>query len=80
MRDAVPTLGEHRYETYGRVAQTGVPVRFEQGSAALGRWFDVYAFRVGVRESSRVAILFNDISARRNAEDRLRELNETLES
>ena len=45
----------------------------------LGRWFDVYAFHVGEPEQGRVAIMFNDISARRKAEERLRELNETLE-
>ncbi|GJD97207.1 PAS domain S-box protein [Methylobacterium iners] len=79
LREATPNLEEHWYETYGFVAATGKPKRFEQGSDALGRWFDVYAFRTGNSEERRVAILFNDVSARRNAENRLRELNETLE-
>ena len=69
----------HWFETYGRVARTGEPTRFEQGSALLGRWFDVYAFRLRETAEGRVGILFNDISARRNAEEALRELNETLE-
>jgi PAS domain-containing protein len=76
LREAVPALEEHRYEAYGRVARTGEATRFEQGSAALGRWFDVHAFRVG---EGRVGILFSDASARRDAEARLRELNDTLE-
>jgi PAS domain S-box-containing protein len=80
LRDAAPALEERWYETYGRVARTGIPERFEQASEALGRWFDVYAFRVGEPHEARVAILFNDISARRGAEERLRELNESLES
>ncbi len=79
LRNAVPDLEEHFYEIYGRVARTGEPVRFEEGSAALGRWFDVYAFRVADPSGRRVAILFNDISARRAAEEALRHLNETLE-
>ena len=79
LREAAPALEEHWYEIYGRVARTGEPARFEQGSDMLGRWFDVYAFRVGEPEQGRVAIMFNDISARRKAEERLRELNETLE-
>jgi PAS domain S-box-containing protein len=79
LREAAPDLEEHWYETYGRVAETGEPLRFEQGSEALGRWFDVYAFRIGEPEERRVAILFNDISARRNAEEALRKLNGTLE-
>lgn len=80
LRDALPDLEEHFYEIYGRVARTGEPIRFEEGSAALGRWFDVYALRVGDAADRRVAILFNDISARRAAEEALRELNETLEN
>jgi PAS domain S-box-containing protein len=79
LREAVPDLEEHFYENYGRVARSGEPVRFEQGSAVLGRWFDIYAFRIGEGAEHRVAILFNDISARRTAEEALQQLNETLE-
>ena len=79
LREAVPDLEEHFYEAYGRVARTGVPVRFEEGSAALGRWFDIFAFRIGDPDDRRIAVLFNDISARRAAEEALRALNETLE-
>ena len=79
LREAAPDLEEHWYESYGRVARTGEPERFEQGSDMLRRWFDVFAFPVGEPDERRVAILFNDISARRNAEARLRELNDTLE-
>lgn len=80
LREAAPNLEGHWYEIYGRVARTGSPERFEEGSAALGRWFDVYAFPLGEAEDRRVAILFNDISARRNAEEQLRHLNDTLEA
>lgn len=80
LREAAPTLEEFWFETYARVARTGAAERFEQGSEALGRWFDVYAFRTGDPEEHRVAILFNDISGRRAAELRLTELNENLES
>jgi len=81
LREAAPELEEHWFETYGRVASTGEAERFEQGSALLDRWFDVYAFPAasGAGASNRVAILFNDISARRRAEEQLRELNEQLE-
>jgi PAS domain S-box-containing protein len=81
LREAVPALEEHWYETYGRVARTGEPARLEQNSALLGRWFDVHAFRVGQPGESRVAILFNDITARRAVEaerDRARRLLETF--
>jgi PAS domain S-box-containing protein len=76
MREAIPELEEHWYEIYGRVSTTGRPARFEQGSAALQRWFDVYAFRFGAPQEQRVAILFNDISERKRQEDALRESEE----
>ncbi len=75
----VPGLERHWFDLYGRVASTGEALRFENGSEAMGRWFDVHALPVGPAGQNRVALLFNDISDRKAAEIRLRELNETLE-
>jgi PAS domain S-box-containing protein len=71
--ELIPEIERHWSETYGRVALTGEPERFVGGSAALGSWFDVYAFRVGLPEERRVAILFNNITERKLSEERLRE-------
>ena len=79
-RDFVPELEEHWFETYGKVALTGESVRFEDGSAEMGRWFDVYAFRIGGNESREVGILFTDISERKRAENALTALNQDLET
>ena len=79
MRELAPAHEEHWFEMYGRVATTGEPVRFENEAAALGRWFDVYAFKAAGPEQNRVVILFSDITARRQAEEELRQLNATLE-
>lgn len=79
LRETVPGLEEHWYEIFGRVARSGKADRFEQVSDFLGRWFDVYALCIGKPRHRQVAILFNDVTERRNAEQRLRELNETLE-
>lgn len=76
MRELVPDLEEHWFEIYGRVAASGQPVRFSQESEAMGRWFDVYAFRIGDPSANQVAILFTDITARKLAEDRLTESEE----
>ncbi|WP_430913802.1 PAS domain-containing protein [Methylobacterium sp. sgz302541] len=76
--DLVPNLERFWIETYGRVALTGEPIRFENGSEPMGRWFDVHAFRVGEPEDRHVAILFNDISDRRRAELALRESQDRL--
>jgi PAS domain S-box-containing protein len=66
-------LEEHWFETYGRVALTGEPVRFENRAATLAdRWFEVYAFRLDPPEARRVSVLFADISDRHKAEAALR--------
>ncbi|ONF95090.1 Blue-light-activated protein [Sphingomonas jeddahensis] len=77
-RELVPDLEQHWYDLYGAVATTGRPARFENGSDAMGRWFDVHALRVGDPSQHRVAVLFNDISARRAAEIALRASEDRL--
>lgn len=74
IRELVPDHDAHWFETYGRVAQTGEAVRFEEQAKAMGRWFDVYALRLGEQGSTKVAVLFTDITARKHDEDALRQL------
>lgn len=71
MRSIKPDHEEHWFETYGRVARTGEPTRFENRAAALGRWYDVFAFPIGDRAQQRVAVIFNDITQRKQAEHRM---------
>ncbi|GJD30259.1 hypothetical protein PMNALOAF_1503 [Methylobacterium adhaesivum] len=66
----------HWHETYGRIALTGEPERFEARADALGRWYEVYAFRIGSPDQRQVAVLFKDILPRKNAEAALRESEE----
>ena len=73
VREAIPDLEEFWYETYGRVAATGEPIRFVRETAiGGGRWLDVYAFRLGAAGSNKVAILFSDITLSRHAEETVR--------
>ena len=67
-RDLVPRLEEHWIEIPGRVVATGEPVRFQSFAEGLGRWFDLFAFRVGAPEDRRFAMLFADVTARRAME------------
>jgi PAS domain S-box-containing protein len=71
-RELIPGLEGHWFETYGRVASSGIGERFVEHSPAMGRWFEVDAFRIGEPEARRVALLFTDITDRKRVEDRLR--------
>ena len=73
IRDLAPENEERWFEIYGKIALTGEPARFENEAKALGRHFEVCAYRIGGAESRSVAILFNDITARKRAEETLRE-------
>jgi signal transduction histidine kinase len=75
MRELAPAHEEHWFEIYGRIALTGQPARFQGRAAQLHRWYDVYAFRFGEPGNRQVAILFNDITRRRESEEALREAN-----
>ncbi|GAB1541468.1 hypothetical protein NUACC21_41390 [Scytonema sp. NUACC21] len=77
-RQLLPNLEQFWFETYGRVALTGEPVRFENGSEDMKRWLDVYAFRIEQPENHKVAVLFKDISDRKKAESALRENEDRL--
>jgi len=76
--ELVPGIDRFWIDTYGRVAQTGEPIRFESEAAAMGRWFDVYATPVGNGARNKVALLFSDISARKASGATLRKLADDL--
>jgi len=69
--ELVPQHDALWFEIYGEIVLTGVPVRFENYAEELKRFYDVYAFRIGEPHEHKVAILFNDISERKQAEERL---------
>jgi PAS domain S-box-containing protein len=71
MRDLVPKHEQHWFDTYGKIALTGEPARFQKLAAELGRWYDVYAFRIGEPEARQVAVLFNDITGQKRRREEL---------
>ena len=79
MRELVPDHETSWFEIYGGVALTGEPIRFENKAINMdNRWFDVYAFRIGGPDSYKVAILFTNITERKNAGQQALALTRTL--
>ena len=77
IREIVPDLEAHWIEFFGNVARTGESRRVENPVDAMQKFYDVFAFRIGGEGSRKVGILFNDITTRKRAEERMRE-SETL--
>ncbi len=80
MRELAPKHEEYWFEIYGKIALTGQPSRFENHAEQLHRWYDVYAFRVDQPEKRHVAILFNDITKRKQMEDTLKKTETFLQT
>jgi PAS domain S-box-containing protein len=71
MRELAPAHEAHWFEIYGKIALTGEPAHFMNEAKALNRVYDVFAYRVGEPEQRRVAIVFNDFSDYKRAEEAL---------
>ncbi|TKW78361.1 MAG: response regulator, partial [Bradyrhizobium icense] len=80
LREMVPDEADGWAELYGGVLRTGQPIRFERELVATGRYLELAAFRVEPASRRQVAVLFQDITGRKRAEEQLQHLNETLEA
>jgi len=80
LREMVPGEADGWAELYGGVLRTGVPIRFERELVATGRHLELAAFRIEPASRRQVAVLFQDITARKRAETAIQHLNETLEA
>ncbi|WP_374274966.1 PAS domain-containing protein [Brevundimonas sp.] len=79
VREMVPDEAGSWVELYRGVLTSGQPIRFEKELEATGRWLELAAFRVGDPERRQVAVLFKDLTDRKQAERSLQALNATLE-
>jgi signal transduction histidine kinase len=71
LKEVLPALEAVWLDTFSRVVSTGQGTRFTQESASEGRWYDCYAFRYGAADSTRLGLLFRDVTEARRAEQAL---------
>ena len=76
----IPDFDPTLIETYAKVALTGEPIRFEHEVKALNRWFDIYVFRIKTPAHNQLAILFNNITERKQAQQALLDNEERLQA
>src|SRR4030095_16859257 len=69
IRQAFPGEPEAWLHTYEHVLRTGESVRFERGLVTQGRVLELYAFRIEDDSHRRVAVIFQDVTARKQAEE-----------
>ncbi len=77
--EVIPDLEKRWIDAFGGVALTGLPIRLESEVKSIGRWFDVYAFRLGQPESRKVALLFSNVTKRRRVQEALFRAHEELD-
>jgi PAS domain S-box-containing protein len=76
VREVIPNIELYWIETYGRVALDGTPVHIENYSAPLSRWYEVFAYRSA---PGQFAVVFTDITERKQAEAELRQSRKDLD-
>jgi PAS domain S-box-containing protein len=68
-----PNYEAYWYEIFGRVARTGEGERLERYAEPDDKWYDFYVVKVSDDNSHQVAVIFQDISERKQNEESLRE-------
>ena len=68
IRQMFPGISEEWFFTYDTILRTGEPIRFERTLVPPGRELELYAFRVEDETYRRVAVIFKDITQRKQAE------------
>ena len=72
VREMVGAEAQGWIDLYAGVLRTGEPIRFERELEATGRWLELAAFRIEPASRRQVAVLFQDLTAKKRAEAALR--------
>lgn len=73
IREITSDIEPYWLDLFGSVALDGKSVHYEhQANSLAGKWFEGHAVRLGGQDSRKIAILFNDITVRKLAEEALR--------
>lgn len=78
LRELSPDYERDWYEIWGRVARTGQGERHQLYAAQEGHWYDFYVFKTQPEnhDSHEVVAIIQDISERKEAEEKLRQREE----
>ncbi|MBA4383174.1 MAG: hypothetical protein C0410_00410 [Anaerolinea sp.] len=77
VRDALPGVEQSLIDNFGEVAISGKPKRFEDYTAAIGKYYDVTAF---CPEPGYFAVVISDITDRKKFEMEIQNFNLVLEN
>lgn len=80
LRSIDPAFEPHWYEVFGRTARTGKATRMELYASPLRAWLNFYVFKVGGLDGRRVAVIFQDVTGRKRAEEQLHRAKEAAEA
>lgn len=74
--EILPKTEEYWIREYGEVALKGVPKHFENYSQEFNKYYEVTAYRP---EKDQFAVIISDVTERRIAEEKIKQLNRSLE-
>lgn len=75
IKEILPQIEPYWIEVFGRVALTGESISYENYVAEIGKYYDAWVFSP---QKGQFAVVFNDITIRKNAEKALAEKEKIL--
>jgi len=76
IKEVLPNIEPYWIETFGQVALTGKPTRYENYTSGLDKYFDTWVFSP---QKGQFAVLSSDITQRKKAEEQVLKLTKGIE-